>query len=93
MGVHLGKKVRVGALFQEPALALQLRSHLLVHLVKEDELVEASDAKQHHTTQGHEGDHELLEHMGGVGNSEDDVRREPYITPGTGVGGGIVVVG
>lgn len=63
MGVHLGEKEGVGALIQQPALALQTRGHRLVRLVEQAELVQTGDACDDHATEGGERDHELPQHL------------------------------
>ena len=53
VGVHLGEEMGVGALLQEPALALELGCHDLIGLVKLAKLVEAGHPRNHDAAQGH----------------------------------------
>jgi len=68
VGVHASEKVGVGALLQQPALALELGGNRLVHLMELAELVQAANAPDGHAAQGHEGDHELTDHIGKRGH-------------------------
>ena len=61
--MHLGEEVRVRALLQQPALALQLGLHGLVRLVEQAEPVEPRDAHHRAAAQGRQGDHELAQHV------------------------------
>lgn len=60
--VHLGEKVRVRALLQQPALALEFGDHGLVRLVEQAQPVEPRDAGDRAGAQGGERDHELADH-------------------------------
>jgi hypothetical protein len=60
--VHLGEEVGVLALSDEPALALELGCDGLVGLVELAQPVEAGDARDGHTAERHQGDHEFWQH-------------------------------
>ena len=60
--VHLGEKVRVLALAQQPALAVQPGGGRLVDLMELAQLIKRGYAHDHGTRQGCKGDHELSNH-------------------------------
>ena len=61
--VHLGEEVRVRALLEQPALALEFGRHGLVRLMKQAQPVQAQDARHSAGTQGEERDHEFADHI------------------------------
>ncbi len=60
--MHFGEEVRVRALVEQPALALQLRGHGLVRLVKQAEAVEPRDAPDRAAAERDQREHELTQH-------------------------------
>ena len=79
--VHVGEKMGILALSQQPSLALKSGRSGLEYLVKLTQLVDASHTHHHGAAQGQKRNHELAQHDPSLQPSVSHTRGPLYIPP------------